>query len=152
MDFLAKIEKYKNTLMRLLNYEQQRLLYPEKGSFSVNYRELTLPILYILLITICDIPINENGWGHFRNLTDISLAANIDRIMGIYRSHSGVTPSDILSQSDFDQVMKKIIQISGKIEEILEDSTKDVVHYQENTELEREHNLEAVKGMAIYHY
>jgi hypothetical protein len=150
MEFPAKIKECKRMLLPLMDDKQQRLLYPQKGSFSVNHRDLGLSILYILLMNVCGIPAHEKGWGRFPNPADNSLAANIDRIMEIHRSHSGDTPSKILNQSDFDRVMKEVIQISGKIEGILEGPTTDVNDFQKAAEIEREHDLEALKGMVIY--
>jgi hypothetical protein len=149
MDFLTKIDQWKEMLLPLLDDEQQRLLYPEKGTFSVMYRNLSLPILYILLINVCGIPAHKKGWGSSPNFADMSLAANIDRIMEIHKSNFGEVPSKILNQSDFDRFMKEVIHISGKIEEILEGSTKTVIHYQKTTQLEKEHALKTLKGMVI---
>lgn len=133
MDFVEKLDGYKTTLLPLLDDAQQRLLYPERGPVSVSYRRLDLHLLYILLRNICDIAAHEHGWGNSPNPTDMSLAANIDRIMDISRAYCDDAPHVILTQSDFDRVMKKVIQISGKIEEILEGSSKDVGTHDQGT-------------------
>jgi hypothetical protein len=162
-EFLEKIEQYKSILLPFLDGEQQRLLYPEKSSLSVDYRELDMQTLYILLTNICDIPAHEKGWGHFPNLTDMSLAANIDRIMEVHRSHSDIISSKILQESDWDEVHNKVTEISQKIEEILKGSRKIVTHgpgaamrKEESKMLAHKSTKEAflrrLSGMDMYHY
>lgn len=161
-DFMAKIQECKGILLPLLDDAQQSLLYPNKESFSVCFRDLDLHLLYILLKSVCGIAVHEQGWGNFPNSTDTSLAANIDRIMDIHGTHCGDAPLVNLKQSNFDQVIKKVIQISGRIDGNLYGSTKDTttIHDKENkdfpdklTQLRKlEEVLGALRSKIIYCY
>lgn len=167
-DFMAKIQECKGKLLPLLDDAQQSLLYPKKESFSVSFKDLDLHLLYILLKSVCGIAAHEQGWGNFPNPTDTSLAANIERIIDIHVTYCGDAPRVNLKLSDFDQVTKKVIQISGRIDGNLYGSTEDVstydqdittTHDKENkdltdklTQLRKQEVLGTLRGKIIYCY
>ncbi|XP_061170572.1 uncharacterized protein LOC133179911 [Saccostrea echinata] len=119
-DFISMIQHSKIQLLPFLTDEQKRVLYPISGSFSGSYKKLDLPLMYILFQRICLIKPHKRGWGRSPDLSDTSMAANIDRIMEIHRDYCGNTV--VLQQSDFDRILKRILELLRNIEDGLESS------------------------------
>ncbi|XP_062583960.1 uncharacterized protein LOC134245716 [Saccostrea cucullata] len=77
--FAAEIIKPKHNLPRLTP-QQRDLILPRNGSYSGNYDDFDISLLYILLRNICKITPHKNSWGKVPDVTDVCLSANIERI------------------------------------------------------------------------
>lgn len=119
-------EEFKRMPTRLFSRDELAKIVPVT---YFTYYEADLPLLYILLKTICDIPAHEQGWGNPPSPTDTSLAANIDRIMEIHQNFYDSGPRMVLKQWNINEVMESISQIVSNIEKILDDSIRPDKRY-----------------------
>ena len=103
--FPAVIERERSRLPRLTESQQASIL-PNSGSYSGNYDDLDIILLYILLRNVCGIQAHNRGWGNQPDSGDRSLSANIDRIR-LARNRCGHTPGEI-SNADFNQAWSEI--------------------------------------------
>ena len=53
---------------------------PNSGSYSGNYDDMDISLLYILLRDVCGIQAHKNGWGNAPDSEDRSVSANIERL------------------------------------------------------------------------
>ncbi|XP_062618762.1 uncharacterized protein LOC134280370 [Saccostrea cucullata] len=83
-----------------LSAPQMNLILPSGSSYTGNYDDMDIPLLYILLRNICSIPPHSNGWGNDPDPTDRSLSANIERIR-IARNQCVHSSTPALSNADF---------------------------------------------------
>nr|XP_022299075.1 uncharacterized protein LOC111107927 isoform X2 [Crassostrea virginica] len=77
--FLTVIQMEKSRLPRLTS-PQRNLILPSCGVYSVNYNDMDISLLYILLRNVCGIKAHNKGWGNIPDSTDRSVSANIERI------------------------------------------------------------------------
>nr|XP_022303204.1 uncharacterized protein LOC111110858 isoform X2 [Crassostrea virginica] len=77
--FPAVIERERSRLPRLTE-SQRKLILPNYGSFSGNYDDMDISLLYILLKTVCGIQAHKRGWGNAPDSGDRSVSANIERL------------------------------------------------------------------------
>lgn len=78
-DLRQELDTNKATIEKFLNSEQKNLLYPPYDGKSITSRDLDLPLAYILLRNICNIPSFEKEQNE-PNKGDNSLASCIERI------------------------------------------------------------------------
>ncbi|XP_061180657.1 mitogen-activated protein kinase kinase kinase 3-like [Saccostrea echinata] len=106
--FPIKIMKQKHNLPRLTP-QQRDLILPQSGSYTGNYDDFDISLLYIILRHICNITPHENGWGNEPDLNDSCLAANIERIRIarnriIHRARPALTNSEFNDSWTYVQV------------------------------------------------
>nr|XP_022305965.1 uncharacterized protein LOC111112627 isoform X3 [Crassostrea virginica] len=103
--FPAVIERVRSRLPRLTESQQASIL-PNSGSYSGNYDDLDIVLLYILLRNVCGIQAHNRGWGNQPDSGDRSVSANIDRIW-LARNRCGPTPGEI-SNADYKKIWSEI--------------------------------------------
>ncbi|XP_062599458.1 uncharacterized protein LOC134260970 [Saccostrea cucullata] len=99
--------KQKISNLPRLTAPQMNLILPRGSSYTGNYSEMDIPLLYTLLRNICSIPPHSNGWGNDPDPTDRSLSANIERIR-IARNQCVHSSSPILSNADFNTIWSTV--------------------------------------------
>ncbi|XP_062599457.1 uncharacterized protein LOC134260969 [Saccostrea cucullata] len=90
-----------------LTVPQLNLILPRGSTYTGNYEDMDIPLLYILLRNICSIPPHTNGWGNDPDPTDRSLSANIERIR-IARNQCVHSSSPALSNADFNTIWSTV--------------------------------------------
>ncbi|XP_062586283.1 uncharacterized protein LOC134247893 [Saccostrea cucullata] len=102
-----QVIKQKISSLPRLTTPQMNLIIPRGSSYSGNYSDMDISLLYILLRNICCIPPHSNGWGNDPDPTDRCLSANIERIR-ITRNQCVHSSSPMLSNVDFNKVWSTI--------------------------------------------
>jgi hypothetical protein len=92
--------KQKKSNLPHLNPDQKNLILPRSGSYTGNYCDMDISLLYILLRNVATIPTHNNGWGFDPDPSDRSLSANIEHIR-LVRNRCGHSTDPFLSQPDF---------------------------------------------------
>nr|XP_022311237.1 uncharacterized protein LOC111116534 [Crassostrea virginica] len=100
-NFNTVIQTVMSRLPRLTE-PQQKLILPDSGSYSGNYYDVDISLLYILLRNICAIQPHNKGWGNAPDSTDRSMAANIERLR-LARNCCGHSTGGI-SNAEFNQI------------------------------------------------
>ncbi|XP_062596604.1 uncharacterized protein LOC134258060, partial [Saccostrea cucullata] len=104
--FALEISKQKYNLPRL-NPEQRNLVLPNIGSYSGNYDDFDISLLYILLRNICNITPHTNGWGNVPDVNDVCLSANIERIR-VARNNTVHSARPSLTNSEFNDIWTSV--------------------------------------------
>lgn len=76
----SELDNNKQKLEKILNKQQQKIIYPAAGNTSLTSKDFNISILYILLRNICNIPSHKAGWGNPPAIGDNSIAAGIEKI------------------------------------------------------------------------
>lgn len=76
----SKLDINKQKLEKILNTQQQNLIYPATGNTSLTAKDFDIPMIYILVRNICNIPSHKAGWGNPPDKGDNSIAAGIEKI------------------------------------------------------------------------
>lgn len=76
----SELDNNKQKLVNIFNKQQQDLIYPATGYTSLTAKDFDIPIIYILLRNICNIPSHKTGWGNTPAKGDNSIAAGIEII------------------------------------------------------------------------
>ena len=90
-----------------LTEPQRKLILPYSRSYSGNYDDMDISLLYILLRNVCAIPPHKKGWGNAPDSTDRSMAANIERLQ-LARNRCGHSTGRT-SNAEFNQILSEII-------------------------------------------
>ncbi|XP_061190554.1 uncharacterized protein LOC133198480 [Saccostrea echinata] len=90
-----------------LTAPQLNLILPRGSTYTGNYNDMDIPLLYTLLRNICRIPPHSNGWGYDPDPTDRSLSANIEKIR-IARNQCVHSSSPVLSNADFNAIWSTV--------------------------------------------
>lgn len=116
-DLRQELDTNKATLEKCLNSQQKNLLYPPYDGESITSRDLDLPLAYILLRNICNIP-SFGKWQNEPNKEDNSLAACIERIT-IKRKSFFEFPqkslSEILFRENWWAIRRDVLEIEKQI-------------------------------------
>ncbi|XP_062621182.1 uncharacterized protein LOC134282807 isoform X2 [Saccostrea cucullata] len=99
--------KHNRSNLPRLTAQQMNLILPRGSSYTGNYHDMDISLLYTLLRNICGIPPHNNGWGNDPDPTDRSLSANIERIR-IARNQCVHSSSPVLSNSDFNTIWSTV--------------------------------------------
>jgi hypothetical protein len=113
-----------------LNKDQLDLILPKNGSYSGNYKDMDISLLYLLLRNVSGIPPHTKGWGNDPDPSDRSLSANIERIR-LVRNQCVHSPVPYLSNSDFVTVWSNIRSTMVDIDNFLCNAN----HYQTAVDL-----------------
>ena len=103
---------------RLLNKKQKSILYPQIGVFNGSYADFDVSLLYVLIRNLTGIPDHNKGWGNEPDITDNSIAANIERIR-LLRNKYAHESSCQLTDTEFKKEWKIIISCIQGIEKTL---------------------------------
>nr|XP_034307819.1 protein PFC0760c isoform X2 [Crassostrea gigas] len=76
----SELDKNKSKLKKVINRQQNELIYPVAGKIPISPKDLDISLLYIILRNICKIPEHKNGWGKKPIKGDNSISACIERI------------------------------------------------------------------------
>ena len=104
-NFSTVIQTMMSRLPRLTE-PQRKLIMPDSGSYSGNYDDMDISLLYILLRNLCGIQEHIKGWGNSPDSADRSLSANIERLR-LARNRCGHFTGG-MSNADFIQVWSEI--------------------------------------------
>ncbi|XP_062619813.1 uncharacterized protein LOC134281344 [Saccostrea cucullata] len=99
--------KRKRSDLPRLTAQQMNIILPRGSSYTGNYDDMDISLLYILLRNICSIPPHRNRWGYDPDPTDRSLSANIERIR-IARNQCVHSSSPALSNADFNTIWSTV--------------------------------------------
>ncbi|XP_056001101.1 uncharacterized protein LOC125653288 isoform X2 [Ostrea edulis] len=99
--------KLKEDMLPRLTKDQRDLILPRHGSYTGNYGDMDISLLYILLRNISGIPPHSNGWGNDPDPRDSSLSANIERIR-LVRNHCVYSCDPFMSNTDFNSIWSTI--------------------------------------------
>lgn len=106
--FPSIVLQHKKKLLRLTT-AQKDLILPRNGSYSGNYNDMDISLLYMLLRNTCSssLPPHSNGWGNAPDPNDRSVSANIERIR-LARNECVHSTSPTLSNTDFNCIWSTI--------------------------------------------
>ncbi|XP_062582915.1 uncharacterized protein LOC134244679 [Saccostrea cucullata] len=90
-----------------LTAPQMNLILPRGSSYTGNYSDMDISLLYILLRNICSIPPHSTGWGNAPDPADRSLSASIERIHTA-RNQCVISSSSVLSDADFNRIWSTV--------------------------------------------
>ena len=107
----------KRFMERLLNKEQKEMVYTRTGVFNGSYVDFDVSLLYCLIRNLTRIRDHKTGWGNEPDITDNSIAANIERIRLLRNKYAHCSKS--LSDTTFEEVGKEIISCIHGIERTL---------------------------------
>jgi hypothetical protein len=82
---------------------QRNIILPRNGSYTGNYDDMDISLLYILLRNITNISSPSKGWGNEPGRSDTSLADNIERIR-LARNRCVHTSNPSMSNTDFNSI------------------------------------------------
>lgn len=134
--FSHVINEKKHNVPQLLTFS------PQNGSYSGNYDDMDIPLLYILLRDIAGISPHSKGWGNNPKSRDNSVSANIERIR-LIRNRCIHSSDPFLSNSDFNSVWCNIRSVMVDLDTFLNNGNKyerdvDFLRYES---LDPEHDL-----------
>ena len=117
---------------------QRKLILPNSGTYSGNYDDMDISLLYILFRNVCLIQPHNRGWGNTPDSTDRSVSANIDRIREA-RNRCGHSTSG-MSNTEFYQVWSEIRSAVVDLDKALRIGNK----YQKEVDLMRNDTMDPV--------
>ncbi|XP_062617987.1 uncharacterized protein LOC134279594 [Saccostrea cucullata] len=106
-----------------LTVAQRNIILPSTGTYTGNYTDFDISLLYILLRKISSIPPHTNSWGNDPHPSDKSLSANIEWIR-IYRNECAHSTATALSNTEFTLIWSKIKDIVIELDGYLNNSRK----------------------------
>ena len=125
----------KQLMERRLSKEQKSILYPQTGVFNGSYADFDVSLLYRLIRNLTRIHDHKTGWGNEPDITDNSIAANIERIRLLRNKYYAHSSPSHLPDTEFEKVWKKIISCIHEIEKTLpaqntkfEDDAKEILN------------------------
>ena len=140
---------------RLLNKEQRNILYPQTGVFNGSYANFDVSLLYCLIRNLTRIHAHKTGWGNEPDITDNSIAANIERIRLLRNkyAHGGISH---LNDKELKRERKNIISCIHGIEKTLpvnsttfEDAAEEIFHSAKKQE-DLEGNILKCQGIVCF--
>ncbi|XP_062580391.1 uncharacterized protein LOC134242335 [Saccostrea cucullata] len=114
---------HKRSSLPRLTAQQMNLILPRGCSYTGNYGDMDISLLYILLRNICGIPPHSNGWGNDPDPTDRSLSANIERIR-IARNQCVHSSSPVLTNADFNTIWTNVRSVVADVDSFLNNGNK----------------------------
>jgi hypothetical protein len=116
---------------------QRDLILPKHGTYTGNYSDMDISLLYILLRNITSITPHSNGWGNDPHHSDSSLSANIERIRIIRNScvHSSVP---FMSNTDFNSIWSTMRSTMVDLDTFLNNSN----HYEKEVDFLRHETMD----------
>ncbi|XP_056006706.1 uncharacterized protein LOC125658404 [Ostrea edulis] len=115
--------KLKEDRLPRLTKDQRDLILPRHGSYTGNYGDMDISLLYILLRNISGIPPHSKGWGNDPDPRDSSLSANIERIR-LVRNHCVHSCDPSMSNSDFNSIWSTIRSVMVDLDAFLVNGNK----------------------------
>ncbi|XP_065938350.1 uncharacterized protein [Magallana gigas] len=117
-DLRSELDKNKQKLEKILNKQQQNLIYPATGNTSLTTKDCDISILYILLRSICNIPSHKAGWGKPPAIDDNSIAAGIEKIRltrNLILVHSTNEMEDPVFEKHWNDLRDVVVQIETQL-------------------------------------
>jgi hypothetical protein len=108
-----------------LTPDQRDLILPKTGSYSGNYSDMDISLLYLLLRNLSGIPPHTKGWGNDPDPSDRSISANIERVR-LVRNRCVHCNVPYLSNSDFVTIWGDIRSVMVDVDNFLHNAN----HYQ----------------------
>ena len=129
--FIIVIRKEMSRLPRMTE-PQRKLILPNSGTYSGNYDDMDISLLYILLRNVCGIQPHNKGWGNIPDSADRSVAANIERLR-LARNICGHSTGG-MSNAEFNQVWSEIRAVVVDLDKYMGIGNKyqDAVDYVRN--------------------
>ncbi|XP_061186509.1 uncharacterized protein LOC133194590 [Saccostrea echinata] len=151
LTFPHVIQRKRSDLPRL-TAPQMSLILPRGSSYTGNYSDMDIPLLYTLLRNICSIPTHSKGWGNDPDPTDRSLSANIERIR-IARNHCVHSSSPVLSNADFNIIWSTVRSAVLDLDSFLSNGNKferevDFLRYETMDPVRDCHYIEELRKQA----
>ncbi|XP_056008710.1 uncharacterized protein LOC125661395 isoform X2 [Ostrea edulis] len=134
--------KLKKLDLPRLTADQRDLILPRHGSYTGNFRDMDISLLYILLRNISGISPLSKDWGNYPDPSDTSLSANIERIRWVRnRCVHSCNPS--MSSTDFNTIWSTIRSTMADLDAFLVNGNKyekevDFLRYES---MDPEHDL-----------
>ena len=126
-NFNTVVQTVKSRLPRLTE-PQRKLILPYSRSYSGNYDDMDISLLYILLRNVCGIQAHNKGWGNAPDSADRSVSANIERLR-MARNRCGHSTGG-MSNAEFNQMwseiraavvdLDKALSIGNKYQEVVD--------------------------------
>lgn len=111
-----ELDTNKRKLEKILNKQQQNLIYPATGYTPLTAKDFDIPTIYILLRNICNIPSHKAGWGNPPAKGDNSIAAGIERIRLTRNSILAHSTNGMIEDPEFEKHWKELRDVVVKIE------------------------------------
>ena len=99
----------------LRKLKQECTLYPQTGVFNGSYADFDVSLLYVLIRNLTRIPDHNTGWGNDPDITDNSIAANVERIRLLRNKYAHGSTSQ-LTDKELKKEWKNIISCIQGIE------------------------------------
>ena len=99
----------------LRKLKQESTLYPQTGVFSGTYADFDVSLLYVLIRNLTGISNHKTGWGNVPDMSDNSIAANVERIRLVRNKYAHGSTSQ-LTDKEFKKEWKNIIACIQEIE------------------------------------
>ncbi|XP_061166793.1 uncharacterized protein LOC133175699 [Saccostrea echinata] len=119
---------------------QRDLILPRNGSYTGNYDDMDISLLYILLRNICGIPSHSNGWGNDPDPIDYSPSACIERIR-LARNQCVHSPTSSLSNTEFSNIWSTIRSAVVSLDTFLSNGCK----YEREVDFLRRETMDPVR-------
>lgn len=129
--FASVIQTKKHKLSRLTP-QQRDLILPLNGSYTGNYDDFDITLLYTLLRNICNIAPHKNGWGEEPDISDSCLSANVERIR-LARNKTVHDSKFSLSNSEFSDIWSTLRSAVVSVDSFLSNAN----HYEKEVDILR---------------
>lgn len=118
-DLRSELDNNKQKLVKFFNKQQQNQIYPATGNTSLTAKDFDIPIIYILLRNICNIPSHKTGWGNPPAKGDNSIAAGIEIIRltrnSIYAHSTNGMIEDPVFEKHWKELRNVVVQIETQL-------------------------------------
>ncbi|XP_055995755.1 uncharacterized protein LOC125671725 [Ostrea edulis] len=121
---------------------QRDLILPRHGSYTGNYDDMDISLLYILLRNITGISPHSKGWGNDPDPRDTSLSANIE-IIRLARNRCVHCSVPFMSNTDFNSIWSTIRSVMVDLDDFLGNGKKyeKAVDFLRHESMDPEHDL-----------
>ncbi|XP_062609213.1 E3 ubiquitin-protein ligase DZIP3-like [Saccostrea cucullata] len=115
-DLSKRVKEYTDKQFKLkrnpLTKSQLEIIFPSpQTTYSGDYSEFDISLLYLLLRNVSKIPPHSEGWGEIPKPGDRSVAANIERLRLVRNKYYGHAADSSLSESNFGTEWRNIRDI-----------------------------------------
>lgn len=142
----SELDTNRPKLEKILNKQQQNLIYPATGNTLLTAQTVDVSIIYIILRNICNIPSHRNGWGNRSAERDNSIAAGIEMIQLERNLISADSTNGMIEDLKFEKHWKELRDAIVQIETQLTGSDL----YKRGVDFLHSCNLTSV-GIEAYH-
>lgn len=115
----SELDKNKNKLKKVINRQQNELIYPVASKTPIAPKDLDISLLYIILRNICNITEHKKGWGKKPIKGDNSISACIERIRfqrNLISAHStNGEVDDTTFQNHWNNVSDAVLKIEKQL-------------------------------------